>query len=190
MKSLHDIYSTVRNAGPHCSCDKGDLHSYIDVYDDIFAPYRTKPGVSVLEIGVHNGGSLRMWQEYFKSSRVEGIDLPGSTAILPFMQEGSCQVSLLNAIEQDKVNAAFNGKSFDVIIEDAGHMPEDQLVIYHNFKKFLNPGGIYVIEDIQDIATWRARFERINALKQVTILDRRGVKGRYDDVLVVIQDKV
>jgi len=65
---------------------------------------------------------------------------------------------------------------------------EHQLAIYRNFKEHIAPGGIYIIEDIADIDKTRPLFERIDPAKQVRILDRRNVKGRFDDVLVVITE--
>jgi len=44
---------------------------------------------------------------------------------------------------------------------------------------------LYVIEDIQDIDTTQDLFKIIDPRKLVTILDRRSVQGRYDDVLIL-----
>ena len=54
--------------------DKGTLHKYIENYDSIFRDFRYKI-ISVMEIGVQEGYSLRMWRDYFARARIIGIDI-------------------------------------------------------------------------------------------------------------------
>ena len=187
MSSLLDIYVKYMN---HASWgDKGTVHSYIEVYEAILAPWRTT-AKRVLEIGIHNGSSLRMWEEYFDKSEVHGIDAndqPLAMADLrPMIAEGTHHISLLDASNQAQVEARFAGMMFDVIIEDASHELHQQMEIYKCFKSHVAPGGIYIIEDVENIDKDRAVFENIDSTKTVQIIDRRGVKGRFDDVLVII----
>ncbi len=46
---------------------------YLETYDAILAPWVDKD-VKLLEIGVHRGGSLKLWREYFPRGTVVGID--------------------------------------------------------------------------------------------------------------------
>ena len=62
--------------------------------------------------------------------------------------------------------------------------------IYHNFKSHLSPGAIYIIEDVQDLDSTNGTFETLDPAKRIEILDLRGVKRRYDDVLVVLRDRI
>ena len=43
--------------------------SYLEYYDTLLAPRRNLP-VSLLEIGVQNGGSLETWAAYFNNARL------------------------------------------------------------------------------------------------------------------------
>ena len=52
-------------------------------------------------------------------------------------------------------------------------------------KEEVSKGGIYIIEDIQDIDKDRSKFEDLG----FTILDRRHIKNRYDDVLAYIKNE-
>ncbi len=82
------------------------------------------------------------------------------------------------------------GIKFDVVIEDAGHDIVQQLKIYERMELYMTKGGIYIIEDIQAIDTFGHLFSSKNfPKKEVTILDRRRINDRYDDVLVIITDK-
>ena len=53
-------------------------HHYFDVYTRYFERYRDRP-ITMLEIGVFRGGSLRMWKEYFHTdSTIVGVDIDES----------------------------------------------------------------------------------------------------------------
>lgn len=190
METLAQIYA--RHTGPVDGPgygDKGSVHSYIPVYEQLLGPYR---GVArrVLEIGILNGTSLRMWEEYFAGSEVHGIDLddrPHGFDLRPMIAEGTHRITLINAISHDDVEKHFDKMQFDVIIEDASHALAHQLMIYENFRGRVAPGGIYIIEDVDNIDRVRPVFEIIDPSKKVSIVDRRFIKGRFDDVLVVIQ---
>src|SRR5687767_10929859 len=48
---------------------------YFDVYDRHFARFRGKE-ITILEIGVSQGGSLQMWKNYFgDKAKIYGIDI-------------------------------------------------------------------------------------------------------------------
>lgn len=177
IRTLQEIWADLAAQG--YESDKGSVHSYIPVYEEILAPYR---GGRMLEIGLFNGHSLRMWEQYF--SEAWGIDCDeqphgGMADLRPMM--GTHNIKIMDA-ESESCLQQFDRK-FDVIIEDAGHDPEQQLKIYGNFKQLLSPGGIYIIEDIQDIDWNREIFGALGK-----IVDLRNIKGRYDDILVIIKN--
>lgn len=49
-------------------------HGYLDLYDPILAPWIGKE-IKLLEIGIHKGGSLQLWRDYFPRGTILGIDL-------------------------------------------------------------------------------------------------------------------
>lgn len=193
LRRLADIYP--RYAGEDClhGCDKGTIHDYIAVYDDLLAPYQMSAR-RVLEVGIMGGASLRMWEDYFgvgaRDVEVWGADLCeqplGLADLRPLITEGTHRIALMNAEDGPSVERYFAGMMFDVIIEDAGHDLSQQVAIYRNLRHHLSPGGIYVIEDVADLDRDRAVFEALAPDRGVRIVDRRAVKGRFDDVLVVI----
>lgn len=186
-KSLQEIWGSMP-----LKSDKGDLHSYLSIYEDILAPYRAT-AKNILEIGLFNGASLLMWEQYFEG-KVYGIDCSeqphgGMADLRPLINEGTHNIFIIDAENPLEVENNFKGIKFDVIIEDAGHHKEQQENIYATFKPYLNKGGIYIIEDIQDIDYNRRSFETIDSGKKVVIVDNREINNRYDDVLVIIIDK-
>ncbi len=52
--------------------DKGS--AYLHDYDRKFAHLRESP-VALLEVGIHRGGSLQLWRDYFPSGTIVGFDL-------------------------------------------------------------------------------------------------------------------
>lgn len=186
MKTLKKIWNELP-----MKSDKGNLHSYLDVYEEILAPYRNT-AKNILELGLLNGASLLLFEQYF-TGNVYGVDydsqpLDGLGDLRPLIIEGH-NILIFDATDSERVNGVFNRFKFDVIIEDCNHSIEQQLGLYNLYKKFLADGGIYIIEDIQDIDKDRAVFENIDTEKYVSIIDRRSINNRYDDVLCVIQDK-
>jgi len=171
--------------------DKGTTHSYIEFYEELLAPYR-HTARHVLEIGIMAGSSLRMWEEYFTAASVHGIDATGHPmgyfVLAPMMQEGTHHISIMDATSPTEVETEFKDVLFDVIIEDAQHTLTQQLAIYDAFRSHLAPGGIYIIEDVENIDRDRLILEVIDPDRRVEVVDRRPAKNRFDDVLVIIRN--
>jgi hypothetical protein len=49
-------------------------HDFLRFYSRFFDPIRAGTQ-STLEVGVHDGGSIKMWDEYFTSGRIVGVDV-------------------------------------------------------------------------------------------------------------------
>ena len=106
----------------------------------------------------------------------------------PMLAEGF-DIKFFDASLPDEVEKHFAGVVFDVIIDDASHAIQHQMENYKNFKPHLSKGGIYVVEDVADIDAHRSMFESMDPTKNIKIYDRRHLKNRFDDVLVVLTDK-
>jgi len=197
MKTLLEIYNKFYDPKTGWP-DKGTVHSYIEVYEEILAPYR-KTAHNILEIGLMSGGSLRMWDEYFKGE-VFGIDcsikpIDGKADLTKAIEDG-LYISIGDASNPNDIFRFYNGLKFDVIIEDAGHSMEQQISIYQTLGAYLAEGGVYIIEDVQDIDKdeniLRAYINSVSGgwkkdKPRIEVIDRRKIKGRYDDVLISIQ---
>ena len=87
MNSLTDICklelagcSGVANKGCVSGSDKLDWHAYMPVYEERLEQYRNT-AQHVLEVGVQGGGSIIMWQKYFTTAKIVGVELSGSEAM-------------------------------------------------------------------------------------------------------------
>jgi cephalosporin hydroxylase len=58
-------------AASDCRTDKQE--SFLSVYESLFSPLRHQP-VALLELGIHHGGSLLMWRDYFPQGAIAGLD--------------------------------------------------------------------------------------------------------------------
>jgi hypothetical protein len=188
--TLQEIYEDLKSQG--FETDKGSVHSYIEVYEEILSPYR-ETAKHILEIGVFQGNSLRMWSHYFKGT-VYGVDCDikphgGLADLTGMIETGFYNIEIFDATNPELVKEHFGSIKFDVIVEDASHSIEQQVELYNLYKNYLTDNGIYIIEDIQDLDKDRNVFENLDNSKEITILDRRNIKNRYDDVLVIIKDK-
>jgi len=128
--------------------------SYFPIYDFYFSRFKNKK-INLLEVGTQNGGSLEAWYGYFKSANViVGSDINLKCSLLKFKSK---KIKLIigdiknNAIRKKILGLA---KGFDIIIDDGSHKSLDINSTFLFFYPFLNPGGIYLIEDLH-CSYWR-----------------------------------
>jgi hypothetical protein len=119
---------------------------YFDTYDRHFSRFRGLE-VHVLEIGVYSGGSLDMWRDYFgPKARIYGVDI-----------ESACQAYESDGVRifiGDQTDRAFWHRfrtevpSLDIVIDDGGHLYDQQRITLEELLPHVRPGGVYVCEDI------------------------------------------
>lgn len=103
--------------------------------------------ITVVEIGVYSGGSMPMWRHYFgEGCQVHGIDI-----------QPECKVyenSYTTIHIGDQADRAFWKRfreavpTVDVLIDDGGHHPEQQMVTLEEMLPHLRPGGVFLCEDV------------------------------------------
>jgi cephalosporin hydroxylase len=121
---------------------------YPFVYDEILAPYLDagKP-VTLLEIGVQNGGSLQIWKDYLPpGSIVHGMDINERCRSLEFGE--GIHFHLMDATQLGAVNQIFADTRLDIIIDDGSHVCSDVITTFINLFKKLTLGGVYIVEDM------------------------------------------
>jgi 23S rRNA U2552 (ribose-2'-O)-methylase RlmE/FtsJ len=177
MKTLNEIYQNYKSPDGHG--DKGTAHTYIEEYERLLEPYRENS--IVLEIGLCEGESMRMWEEYFIDSKVIGVDIT-SKFLTELINEPGHNIIIADATEDDIVNK-IDEKTFNVLIDDGSHRLVDQLKTFTIFKDKIKPGGIYIIEDVVNLDQVKNIFLALH--NNVEIIDNRHIKDRHDDVLIV-----
>jgi hypothetical protein len=119
---------------------------YFDIYESYFQKFVGRE-VHVLEVGIYSGGSLDMWRHYFGDKcRVYGVDIQEECLAY---KDVSTQILI-----GDQSDRSFWRRvkeqipPIDILIDDGGHQPEQQIVTLEEMLPHIRPGGVYLCEDI------------------------------------------
>ena len=120
------------------------LH-YFDIYKENFSKYKNRK-IIILEIGVLNGGSLKMWQNYFSpDSLIVGIDI---IPICKKFEKDNIKIYIGDQTDKNFLSSVIkNIGRPDIIIDDGGHTSDQQIKSFDYLFKHLNNQGIYLVED-------------------------------------------
>jgi len=118
---------------------------YFPIYSRHFAPYVGKP-ISLLEIGVYRGGSMRMWSSYFgPQTRLVGLDID---PLAKTAAGDRYEVVIGDQTDTDLLRQVVEQYGpFDIIIDDGGHTMEQQIASAEALFPGVKEGGIYLVED-------------------------------------------
>lgn len=127
--------------------DKGaDQHNYTPYYSIFFEALKFVP-LNLLEIGIDKGASVQMWNDYFKSGEIHGIDLRGDyqylfdEGITTHIVDQSKKGELIVFGEQYK-------DYYSIIVDDGSHASDDQIITFEILFPYLKSGGYYCVEDL------------------------------------------
>jgi 23S rRNA U2552 (ribose-2'-O)-methylase RlmE/FtsJ len=124
---LYEVYKKYAIYDPIGIGDKGTIHSYIELYGQELNHLSGKK-VNLLEIGVAEGHSLKMWKEYFhEDSVILGLDIDYSR--LKFKDINV----LIGDVCDKKIIDILDSCTFDIIIDDGSHKLDDQLFAFDNY---------------------------------------------------------
>lgn len=153
------------------------FHNYLDFYQAQL-PDRSFKG-RLLEIGVMDGASMKMWREFYPDAEIVGIDIKP----MDFMHNDDWKVpetvKLITADATDPKQCKKLGM-FDVIIDDGGHYMSQQQksfeIFYYNQ---LNPGGIYILEDLWTSYIDYYQDAPLTTIEYLKDLETEGMKMTY-----------
>ncbi|MBV9995234.1 MAG: class I SAM-dependent methyltransferase [Caulobacteraceae bacterium] len=119
---------------------------YYEVYERHFGRRRGRP-ITLLEIGVANGGSLALWRKYFgPQAQLVGVDIEPDCR-----QYAGPGVAIAIGSQGDpeflRRLAAEHGP-FDIVIDDGSHIYEHQRVTFETLFPHIKADGLYVCEDL------------------------------------------
>jgi trans-aconitate methyltransferase len=168
LGGLADFYGT----------DKGSIkHGYTTVYENLISELtqlvpRTSAALSVTEIGVACGASLRMWADYLPGSTIFGYDIrPACKSIC--QDKKNIQITIADLTKIPPENSSH------LLIDDGSHISEDIVAAFINCWPSVLPGGYYVIEDLS--CTYNSNYTL-----QFEALFRRKVENKRNSVLEFI----
>ncbi len=140
---LIELAATLYGTDPYRKPD-----SYLREYERLFEPLRLLP-IRLLELGVHQGASITIWENYFPLATVVGLDGQAKPASFPASERFHFVHGAQDNVELLDQAIAIAGGPFDIIIDDCSHLGcHTARSFAHLFRNGLSPGGIYIIEDI------------------------------------------
>jgi hypothetical protein len=117
---------------------------YFEIYDRHLSRFVDEPS-ALLEIGIAGGGSMDLWRAYLGPGCARyGVDIDPEC-------EKLADVTVFIGDQADRTfwaRVRAETPPFDVIIDDGGHDPVQQLVTLEELLPCLRPGGVYICEDI------------------------------------------
>lgn len=176
--------------------DKNTSHSYVEVYEKLFAA-KKESATHVLEVGIGsipywNGGSIKMWADYFTNAQIHAPDVINIDIVYPdLISHPRIYLHTSNDAYNDKFfENTFLSKNmkFDIVIDDGPHTLESMIKFINTYSKIMKDDGILVVEDLYDMSWSSKLLENTpqELIKYVKVFDRSKVKGRHDDILFVI----
>jgi cephalosporin hydroxylase len=171
--------------------DKNSTHSYLEIYDKLFINKKLNTDLTLLEIGIQYGGSIKLWKDYFINGKIYGIDIDSVDKIVVKDIINDNKIKLFfnsNGYDNNIINTLFKDTRFDFIIDDGPHTLESMIFFIINYSKLLKEDGVLIIEDVQNIGWIETIKNNVpEDLKQyIEIIDNRNIKNRYDDILFII----
>lgn len=128
-------------------------HAYYYDHYEVHVALDPDEVTSVLELGIHEGGSLLVWAEFFPRAQIFGVDLGPIRSAVDHPRIHQLQANQTDTAAIGSFLRSNGVESLDVIIDDCSHLgiPTKQS-FWYLFETFLNQGGYYVIED------WRTGY--------------------------------
>jgi hypothetical protein len=174
--------------------DKGTTHDYISAYYNNEFTSKRFESISILEIGIHAGLSLKLWKDWFENANIFAIDPCKEVDILEEIVDEINQRKNVKIIKDDayseSILSIFEDNSLDYIIDDGPHTLDSQIYSLRNWYKKIKSGGKLIIEDIQSLTALNTLVIEANDLDyEYNVFDLRENKGRYDDIIIEIIKK-
>ncbi|PVX82289.1 GT2 family glycosyltransferase [Paraburkholderia unamae] len=142
MKTLQQLYDEHHGK----LSDKWSI--YLTEYDRVLSPYRTR-AVSVLEIGIQNGGSLEIWAQAFPDARaVVGCDINPACAALTYTDPRISVVTGDANLDETERLIAAHAERFDIVIDDGSHKSGDIVKSFLRYFARIEDGGVFIAEDL------------------------------------------
>jgi selenocysteine-specific translation elongation factor len=184
---ISDIFKKYNAVDTVQGTDKITSHSYDYIYNELFLKYKDSCS-KFLEIGFSGGFGLQSYSEYFKNATIYGIDIKDDRDS-NIKHNSNIKVYIGDAKSEETINHFQH--EFDIILEDASHLPEDQIQHFRDYSKFVKSGGVYIIEDVHqdniDVVFNETNFIAIENNFKSRVVDLRHIKNRFDDIIIIFE---
>jgi len=146
MKTLTELFNKYNSdKGNKC----GVCHDYGDFYEKYLSVLKNHDMIFGLEIGIFEGASLKVFEEYFTNVFMVGLDINDKSYLqTPNISTGILDQSNENSLKLFYDHCVQNDHYFDFILDDGSHHMKDQQITLGYLFPLLKSGGIYIMEDL------------------------------------------
>jgi 23S rRNA U2552 (ribose-2'-O)-methylase RlmE/FtsJ len=119
---------------------------YFDVYDRHFSKYKGQE-ITIVEVGVSQGGSLQMWRSYFgPKAKIWGIDIDQRCKLL---EEQNTNIIIGSQEDEIFLESIYEKTGpIDILIDDGGHTQKQQIKTFKILFDKIKNDGVYLCEDV------------------------------------------
>lgn len=124
-------------------------NGYGEFYEELFRPIRYDV-ISLLEIGIFKGGSIRAWRDYFPAAAIHAIDIE-KEFVAGLDGEERILGEIIDVSDRRLLESFALGRRFDVIIDDGSHKTQDIDTAFRVLWPCLTSSGLYITEDTTSV---------------------------------------
>tara|TARA_B110001450_G_scaffold81790_1_gene77595 strand:- start:281 stop:1138 length:858 start_codon:yes stop_codon:yes gene_type:complete len=119
--------------------------NYFEVYEKVLKRFENKK-ITIVEIGVGNGGSLFMWKSFFKeNSRIIGIELNPDAKKL---EKHGFEIYIGDQTDKNFWKKFYKEVgNIDILLDDGGHRNLQQVTSVMESINYINDSGMIIVED-------------------------------------------
>jgi len=176
--------------------DKNTVHSYLELYEHLLNK-KKETAQNVLEVGIgnfgdKNGGSIKLWRDYFTNAIIYGLDiLPKERVIDELLTDNRVVLyTEIDAYNEEYFNVTFLNKNmkFDFMLDDGPHTLDSMKSFIKLYSQVMTEDGILIIEDVQswDWIQVLSNEVPMHLKSYIKVYDLRENKNRYDDIVFTI----
>ena len=148
-----NVNGELTQIGAAANTDKATFHNFTPIYERFLFDKR-ETLQTMIEVGVLEGGSMKMWDTYFTGAKLLlGLDIT-LEKVKPETQYSDrvklevCDPTNTTQLEPMMNKYSIDQGSVDLIIDDASHIVSHQIINLFNMWKYVKSGGMYIIEDV------------------------------------------
>jgi hypothetical protein len=176
--------------------DKNTGHSYLGLYEELLKNKKTT-AKNILEVGIgdfgeKNGGSIKLWRDYFTNATIYGLDILPINRVMDELlnDERVILYTSSDAYDEDFFKTHFLNKNIkcDFMLDDGPHSLESMKQFIKLYTQIMTDDGILMIEDVQSW-DWIEKLANVvpeNLKQYIKVYDLRPIKNRWDDIVFTI----
>ena len=148
----------------------GHNHNYTSFYKKVFEKYNKNDKINILELGIARGSSLKAFSSLFPNSTIYGVDCMEGCKNL-CKNYDNINIIIGDVVDENLPNLHFKDIYFDIIIDDASHLPDDIIKAYNIYINYLKNDGIYVIEDLKTntVLDYLLMYDNVDRLSEISM---------------------